>query len=121
MKPNIIKIDNVNYIREDSIYAPAQKLDDMDYVILRTYSAGVHAGYLKERNGKEGTLLHSRRIWYWEGAASLSQLSQEGSKLPDQCKFPCEIPKLELTEIIEVIYCSEMARKFIQELPAWEA
>jgi hypothetical protein len=59
-----------------------------DYVIVRTYSAGVFAGTLRERNGKEVTLHNARRIWYWAGAASLSQLAQSGTSKPNQCKFP---------------------------------
>ena len=50
------------------------------YVIVRTYSAGVHAGELVRRNGKEVLLQNSRRLWCWAGAASLSQLAMEGTK-----------------------------------------
>lgn len=44
------------------------------YVIVRTYSAGVFAGNLKSRNGKEVELTDARRIWRWAGAASLLSL-----------------------------------------------
>jgi len=50
------------------------------YVIVRTYSAGVFAGTLVSREGREVTLADARRIWYWDGAASLSQLAMEGTK-----------------------------------------
>lgn len=52
-------------------YVEKQPEVSLDYVIIRTYSAGVHAGYLESRNGKEVTLKNSRRLWYWDGAASL--------------------------------------------------
>ena len=45
------------------------------YVIVRTYSAGVFSGNLKSRNGQEVVLTNARRLWYWAGAASLSQLA----------------------------------------------
>ncbi len=49
-----IKINEVEYVRKDQITSEyAEKLDGLDYVIIRTYSAGVHAGYLKSKNGKE--------------------------------------------------------------------
>ena len=84
-----IEINGVEYIRadclEDNNYAMAQNHDGLDYVIIRTYSAGVHAGYLKYREGKEVELINTRRIWYWEGAASLSQLSKDGTAKPDRC------------------------------------
>ena len=93
--------------------------NEMDYKIVRTYSAGVFAGYIKDRNGKEVELINARRIWYWEGAASLSQLAQEGTKKIDKCKFamPTNIFVLEVIEILEV---SEIAKKIIEEAPVWK-
>jgi len=102
------------------IQKPAQRLDGMDYVIVRTYSAGVHAGYLQERNGKEVVLRKSRRIWYWDGAASLSQLAQDGTSKPNQCKFPCAVESITLTEAIEIISCTEKSRQSIQEVKVWQ-
>lgn len=89
------------------------------YCIVRTYSAGVFAGILQSLDGKVGTVTTARRIWYWEGAASLSQLATEGTSKPDGCKFPCEVPEVLLTEIIEVIPCTEKAIKSIEGVPVW--
>ena len=49
------------------------KKQKRNYKIVRTYSAGVFAGTLVSRNGKEVVLENARRLWYWAGAASLSQ------------------------------------------------
>ena len=68
----------------------------LKYVIVRTYSAGVFAGELESKNGQEVVLRNARRIWYWSGAASLSQLAMEGTSDPMNCKFPCEVDKVEL-------------------------
>lgn len=117
--PKTIKIDNVEYQPVDKA-TPAEKLDGMPYVILRTYSAGVFAGYLKERDGKEARVLKSRRLWYWSGAASLSQLANEGVSNPDECKFPAEIKgEHVLTEVIEVIPCTEEAKQSINNVKIW--
>ena len=70
------------------------------YVIVRTYSAGVFAGYLVSRKGKEVVLRDARRIWYWTGAATLSELAMRGTKSPGTCKFPCSVASIELTEAI---------------------
>jgi hypothetical protein len=91
------------------------------YVIVRTYSAGVHAGYLEWRNGKEVKLRESRRIWYWEGAATLSQLAMEGTKKPENCKIPMPVYSIILTEAIEIIPCTEKARESIEGVPVWQA
>ena len=84
------------------------------YVIVRTYSAGVFAGILKARDGKEVILNNSRRIWYWDGAASLSQLAISGTSKPENCKFPEVIAHHELTEAIEIIECTDKGRASIE-------
>ena len=119
-EPKTLKIDDVEYVRKDSLHEEAEKLDGMEYVCIRTYSAGVHCGYLKSREGKEVELVNSRRLWYWDGAASLSQLAMEGVKSPDTCKFPCEVDKITLTECVEVINMTEVARKSIQGVKIWK-
>ena len=90
------------------------------YVVVRTYSAGVFAGYLESRKGKEGTLSNARRIWYWSGAASLSQLAMEGVKNPTLCKFAMPVHRIDLTEIIEVINATPEAYASITEVPVWK-
>ena len=109
---NKIIVNGVTYVKE-------KNENEMDYKIVRTYSAGVFAGYVKSRNGREIELINARRIWYWEGAASLSQLAQEGTQKIDKCKFaiPANVLVLEAIEILEV---SEKAKKIIEEAPVWK-
>jgi hypothetical protein len=90
------------------------------YVIVRTYSAGVFAGTLVSRTGQEVVLENARRLWYWSGAASLSQLSVDGTSNPSACKFPCEVPTVELLQAIEILPVSEAARKSIAGVPVWK-
>ena len=91
------------------------------YVIARTYSAGVFAGRLVRRNGKEVELTGARRLWYWAGAASLSQLAVSGTTLPEQCKFPVAVPRVVLTECIELLDCTRTAERSIRAVPIWSA
>ena len=93
----------------------------MRYVIVRTYSAGVFAGTLESRNGKEVVLTNARRLWYWDGAASLSELSVRGTAKPKSCKFPVAVPRVELTEAIEVLDVTAEAQKSIETVPEWSA
>ena len=93
----------------------------MKYVIVRTFSAGVFAGFLESRNGKEVVMRQARRIWYWDGAASLSQLAMEGTKKPENCKFPCEVDRVELLEAIEILDVTPQAKKSIASVPIWSA
>jgi hypothetical protein len=87
--------------------------------IVRTHSAGVFLGTVKERNGKEVLLTNARRIWYWDGAASLSQLANDGTKKPQNCKFPAPVAEVLLTEAIEIIPATEAAIASIAAVPEW--
>ena len=118
-KIETIMINNVEYVRKDSLPVLASKLDGMEYCIVRTYSAGVFAGYVKERNGKEVTLVNSIRLWQWFGA-SLSQLSQEGTPDASKCKFAMTEAIKYITEAIEVTPCTEKARDNLQAVKQWK-
>jgi len=93
----------------------------MKYAIVRTYSAGVFAGNIESRNGQEVVMKNARRLWYWAGAASLSQLAMEGTKKPKECKFPRPVDRVELLQAIEILDVTDQARKSIEDVPVWEA
>jgi len=99
-------------------YKKIQKVSE--YALIRTYSAGVHFGVVKSREGKEVVLTNARRIWYWDGAASLSQMAVDGVSKPENCKFSVAVPEITLTEAIEIISCTEKATKCILTVPEWK-
>jgi hypothetical protein len=92
-----------------------------EWVLIRTYSAGVHFGVLKRRDGKEVELTTARRIWYWDGAASLSQMAVDGVSKPENCKFSVVLPSITLTEAIEIIPCTAKAVKSINGVKEWKS
>lgn len=120
---NKITINGINYIREDSI--PVEPVVSKDMVIIRTVSAGVFFG--QKASGFEKLekgiveLKNARRLWYWSGAASLSQLAVEGTSKPNDCKFPVAVPEISLTNVIEVIPCTEQAIKSLNSVKIWKA
>ena len=118
--PETFKINDVEYIKKDSGIKMATECDGLEYCIVRTYSAGVFAGYLKAHADQNGIVLHARRLWYWDGAASLSQLAMEGVSKPENCKFPCEVKETRLTNIVEVIPCTEKAKESIKAVSIWQ-
>lgn len=91
----------------------------MKYVIVRTKNAGVFAGEFLSRNGQEVILKNARRLWYWEGASSLSELAMLGVSKPSKCKFPCEVNQVELLEVIEILDVTEKAKESIKGVPVW--
>ena len=90
------------------------------YQIVRTYSAGVFAGYITKRKGQEVEMKDARRLWYWDGSSSLSQLAMEGTKKPENCKFPCVVDKVILTQVIEILDCTKAAEISIKGVEVWK-
>lgn len=119
-KINEIEINGVTYIPKGNINQMAPKLDGMEYCMVRTYSAGVFAGYIESRDGKEAVLRNARRMWRWAGAASLSQLATDGTSSPNNCKFPTPVDKVILTEVIEIIPITKKAKKSIEGVSVWK-
>lgn len=82
------------------------------YVILRCYSAGVHAGVLVSQVGDQAVLRDSRRLWSWTANAgvALSGLAVHGLK---SGKIDVVLPEIALTGVIETIPCSRVAEDSI--------
>jgi hypothetical protein len=97
-----------------------KEITALPYKIVRTYSAGVFAGYIESMEGQKVVIKNARRLWYWDGAASLSQLAMEGVKAPENCKFPCEVDSITVLEAIEILDVTEEARLSIANVPVWE-
>ena len=90
------------------------------YQIVRSKYAGVFAGYVKTKKGQTVTVTKARRLWYWKGASSLSQLAMEGVKHPLECKFPCEVNSVELFEVVEILDTTKVAEASIKGVPVWQ-
>lgn len=91
------------------------------YYLVRTESAGVFAGYIESRAYDSVVMRDARRIWYWDGAASLSELAIHGTSKPENCKFPCEVPRVELFKVIEILEMTDKAKKSICDVTVWNA
>lgn len=89
-------------------------------VIIRGDRSGVEFGELVEQNGSEVTLKNARRLWYWNGAASLSQLAMDGTKRPQDCKFTVTVNSITILDAVEIIPCTDKAIKSIEEVDEWK-
>lgn len=89
-------------------------------VIIRGDRSGVEFGELVEQNGNEVTLKNARRLWYWAGAASLSQLAMEGPKMPEHCQFTVTVSSITILDAVEIIPCTDKAIKSIEEVDEWK-
>lgn len=88
--------------------------------IFRGDRSGVFFGTLLERNGQEVKIGDCRRLWYWEGACSLSEIAKIGTKKPFDCKFTVVVEELTILDCIEIIPCTEEAIEVLESVPEWK-
>lgn len=91
-----------------------------EYFIVRGDRSGVFFGTIKERNGREVTMNNVRRLWYWDGASSISQLAKDGTCSPENCKFTVTVDEIIVLDAIEIDKCTENATKSILEVAEWK-
>ena len=89
--------------------------------IVRTRSAGVFFGEIASRNGQSVVMSNARRLWYWDGSASLSQLAQTGTSKPNGCRFPIAVDCVEVFEVIEILDVTASAAASIDSVEVWSA
>lgn len=80
------------------------------FVIIRSENSGVHTGTLSAVDGSSVELSDSRRIWRWDGANTLSELSLRGAKL-EYTRISEPVPEIVILGAIEIIPCSDAARE----------
>lgn len=87
------------------------------YVIVRTNYAGVHAGILASRAGRECELSQSRRLWRWRvkgnKGITLSDVAIHGLDTKDT-KLGAPVSII-LTEDCEIIECTQEAAENIAQ------
>ena len=88
-------------------------------VIIRGDRSGVFYGELVNKNGNEVELKNCRRLWYWDGANSISELAEKGTQRPENCKFTVVVDKIEILDVIEIIECTDRAIKSIEGVKTW--
>ncbi len=82
------------------------------YVVARTYSAGVHVGVLKSRNGQECVLTDAKRIWSWQGANTLHEIAASGASKAS--KVSDAVESILLTQVIELIPTTKEGEKCLR-------
>lgn len=83
-------------------------------VIVRTWGAGVHTGYLLSLNGNTAILGEARRIWRWRGANTLHELALHGAA-KEYTRISEPVSDITLTSVTEIIPVSEAAAESLTE------
>ena len=117
---NEIIINGTIYVPKGSenlkLCKPSKK--GLTYSIIRTYSAGIWAGWI---NLKDKSLcpevFEARRLWRWWSEFTLSALAVNGGKecKDKENKYAMPVEKVVLKQVIEIIPCTEKAKKYIEE------
>lgn len=89
-------------------------------VIVRGDRSGVFFGTLAENHGREVVLTNCSRLWYWDGAASISQLAVDGTAKPGNCKFTVTVDEIVIMDAIEIIPCTDKAIESIEGVRTWK-
>lgn len=115
-----ININGVEYVPKGSAF----DVDSSEWSIVRCDRSGVFMARVMEEEESgyrlpQAKLADARRIWYWDGAASLSELAMRGVSRPENCKFPCPVPEIVVTDVIEIIPMTEEAIESITAVAEW--
>ena len=87
--------------------------------IVRANEAGVFFGEVVKQDGTTVIMRNARRLWYWDGAASISELAQNGTANPNACKFPCTVEEIQIFNVIEILSVTSNAAKSIDGVKVW--
>ena len=109
-------------ISQDTAARATTKGNAMATVMIRSTNAGVFYGKLVARDGDTVTMKNSRRVWYWAGAATLSELANSGTRAPAECKFPAPIKgRHTILGVCEIIEMTPEAIASLDAVPVWSA
>lgn len=84
--------------------------------VFRGNNSGVFFGTLLEKDGQEVLIGNCRRIWYWKGACSLTDIANIGTIEPNECLFTIPTESMMITDCIEILPCTEQAIKVIESV-----
>ena len=123
VKVDELTIEGIVYVPKQSQQLQAVNTDGLKAVLIRSDKAGVFFGFLKESNATAAglivKLLNTRRVYYWDGAASLSQMALEGVTKPKNCKFSVTLAEHQIVGVIEILPLTDKAYSNLNSVEIW--
>jgi hypothetical protein len=98
-----------------SIYAPYVG----KYAIIRSYTSGVHFGKIKQIEHEVVALTEARRIHYWDGANSCTDIAIGGILNKKDSRVAAALDEHLIQGVNEVIPCSDKAIECLKSFPIW--
>ena len=113
-----IMINGKKYVQADTINCEPIQKEGLTYCIVRTYSAGVWMGWTDYDNAPltNCEVLQATRIWKWDGAFTLSNLAQEGTTEPKNCRFAVDVTRVKLNNVIEFLPVTSTAKTILDSV-----
>jgi hypothetical protein len=110
-KPETIMIDDVKYVREDSIADTATLTHDgMDYCIVRSRDQGVMCGYVESIDGRTVKLHQARQVWRYDSTFVLVDIAEHGMRDPEKAQLSVAASNpVYMLEACGVITCTAKA------------
>lgn len=88
-------------------------------VLVRGIQSGVYFGELVSRDKQEVEMKNVRNLWCWDGANTLLDLAENGAKNTTECRFSNQVNSIILTDVCEIVPCSDKAIKNIEGVTEW--
>ena len=111
-QPETLMIDEVKYVRADSVRPEPLKLDGMDYCIVRSRNQGVMCGYVESIEGQAVKLHQARQIWRYDSTFVLADIAEHGMRNPSKAQMSVSMSQLMImTEACGVYICTDKAAK----------
>ena len=88
--------------------------------VIRANGAGVFFGEIIKQDGDTVLVKDARRLWYWDGANSLSELAESGTSKPLSCQFPVIVGEVMIFKVLEIIKATDQAINSIKGVPTWK-
>ena len=92
-------------------------MEEKSYSIIRCDRSGVFFGQVESLKGQTAKIKNARQIWYWEGAASVMQIAQDGVGNRSKVTVSADIV---VTDAIQVIPCSKKAESCLRGFKEWK-
>ncbi len=111
--------------KNETSVSKQEKIDDYykevinKRVIIRSYESGVHYGTLQSVHDNTVTLTNSRRIHYWDGANSLTDIALGGIQNKVESRVTASLDSIIVKNVNEIIPCTALAIDCLDNFPIW--
>ncbi len=118
-EPKSIHVGETKYIREDLINSEPDKLDGLNYCIVRSREQGVMCGYVESVNGRTVRLQQARQMWRYDSRFVLPDIAEFGVRNATDCKFSTAMSQTAtMLEACGILTCTKKGAESLQAVKA---